>query len=253
MSFSTFASALAPVSLLRAALPVLACLAAAGPASAAENYVFSVSWEPAFCETHMSKPECQNETSSDFAASNFSLHGLWPQAVSYCGVSSTDKYNDTSGQWSLLPAVLLDASTRSWLDTDMPGTQSYLERHEWIKHGTCSGESQQSYFSTALSILYGVNNSNLAAEVRSDIGYVVPLSYLKQAARLDYGSAADNDMEYLCTSINGYQYLTEIRFHLALPQPLPGQILPEYLATPSQRASSSQLCGSNVVIDWVQP
>jgi ribonuclease T2 len=234
------------------ALAILGLCATAATQAATENYVFSVSWEPAFCETHASKPECQAETSSSFAANNFSLHGLWPQPESkqYCGVSSTYINDDKNGQWNLLPAVVLNSSTETLLQTDMPGTMSYLERHEWIKHGTCSGYSQQNYFAPALSMLGGVNGGNLAAEVRSDIGYEVPLSYLKSAARQDYGSMADSAIEYLCTSISGYQYLTEIRFHLALPSPLPGSLQPSYLVKPT--SASSGLCGSYVVIDWVQ-
>lgn len=231
---------------------LVATLLAAPALAATENYVFSVSWEPAFCETHASKPECQAETASSFAANNFSLHGLWPQPASnqYCGVSSTDINYDKNGQWSLLPAVVLNSATQTQLQTDMPGTMSYLDRHEWIKHGTCSGYWQQDYFAPALSMLDSVNAGYLAAEVRSDIGYQVPLSYLKSAARQDFGTAADSAIEYLCTSISGYQYLTEIRFHLALPSPLPGSVQSQYLVRPT--SASSGLCGSYVVIDWVQ-
>ena len=43
------------------------------------TYVLAISWEPAFCEDHEGKSECQRETEQTFDATHFSLHGLWPQ------------------------------------------------------------------------------------------------------------------------------------------------------------------------------
>jgi ribonuclease T2 len=52
---------------------------------------------------------------------------------------SADKKSD----WASLPAVDLVPDTRARLDKVMPGTQSMLERHEWIKHGTCLQRARQ--------------------------------------------------------------------------------------------------------------
>jgi ribonuclease T2 len=125
---------------------VLASAPATQAASPVENYALAISWEPAYCISHGSYPECSSETPTRQDNKTFSLHGLWPQNESYCGVSSANKKLDENGDWSQLPAVVLNASTEAALQVAQPGTMSYLDRHEWIEHGTCSGLSQQNYY-----------------------------------------------------------------------------------------------------------
>ena len=228
--------------LAAAALPV------AHAASPVENYALAISWEPAFCITKSSKPECQSQTPSRHDAHAFSLHGLWPQSGSYCGATSAQEANDKAGNWSLLPAVTLQPSTEALLQIDEPGTQSYLERHEWIEHGTCSGLSQQGFFAPTLSMLDGINASNLGSTVSANVGGHVTLSQLQAAAKLDYGPYASIDIEYLCISSSGKSYLEEVRFHMRLPNPLPSTVQSSYMAKPINPASSSQLCKSTVPI-----
>ncbi len=226
------------------ALGALTCSAAQGA-----SYALAISWQPAFCETKPNKLECQTSTPTRFDATQFTLHGLWPETGTYCGVSRTNKTYDTSNRWDKLPAVNLSSATRAELNMDMPGTASYLERHEWIKHGTCSGYSQEVYFSGALSLLNGVNASNLQTLISSNIGKSVMVNDLYAAVVQDYGSVADTSIEFICSSLNNKPYLSEIRFHLSLPANLPPRILPNYLSDPVTPASVSQLCDGAVYID----
>ena len=218
---------------------------AAHAASPVENYALAISWEPAFCLTNSSKPECSSETPSRHDNHYFSLHGLWPQSGSYCGATSTQKSNDEAGKWSLLPAVTLQSATETLLQTDEPGTMSYLERHEWIEHGTCSGYTQQNFFAPTLAMLESVNASNLGSTVSANVGGHVTLAQLQAAAKLDYGTYASTDIEYLCVSSGGKSYLEEVRLHMKLPSPLPTSVQSSYMAKPLQPASSSQLCKSS--------
>ena len=80
-------------------------------ASGKPEYVFALSWQPAFCETKSSKPECQAQTAGGFDATHFTLHGLWPQPNGnfYCQVPASDKANDNPAHWADLPPVDLDA------------------------------------------------------------------------------------------------------------------------------------------------
>jgi ribonuclease T2 len=227
-----------------AALAATLAPAAAHAASPVENYALAISWEPAFCLQHSTKPECTSETPTRHDATAFSLHGLWPQSGSYCGVTSAQKSNDEAGNWSLLPAVTLQPSTEALLQVDEPGTQSYLERHEWIEHGTCSGLSQQNFFAPTLAMLDGVNASNLGATVSANVGGHVTLAQLQSAAALDYGTYAKIDIEYLCISSGGLSYLEEVRLHMRLPSPLPTTVQASYMAKPLYPASSTQLCKS---------
>jgi ribonuclease T2 len=230
---------------------VLACSLLTGlTAHAAErSYTLAISWQPAFCETKPNKLECQTSTPTRFDATHFTLHGLWPEGSAYCGVSRTDKTYDTSNRWNKLPAVNLNNSTRAELQRDMPGTASYLERHEWIKHGTCSGYSQQEYFSGALSLLSGVYATNLQALIVKNIGNTITVDDLYAAAEQDYGSVANASIEFICSSVNSKHYLSEVRYHLNLPVNLPQRILPANLTDPITAASPNQQCDGPVYID----
>ena len=236
--------------LLRGALAVLASAAAAvaQAASPVENYALAISWEPAFCLTVSGKPECASATATRQDAHAFSLHGLWPQSGSYCGATATQKSNDQAGKWSLLPAVTLSAATEAALQIEEPGTQSYLERHEWIEHGTCSGLSQENFFAPTLAMLNGINASNLGSTVAANVGGSLTLARLQTAAALDYGTYAKTDIEYLCISSGGKSYLEEVRFHMHLPSPLPSTVQSSDLAKPIKPASASQLCKSGTAI-----
>ena len=240
--------ALRPVLCAALAALATATVPAARAASPVENYALAISWEPAYCISHSSYPECSSETPSRHDNHYFSLHGLWPQNESYCGATAAQKSNDEAGKWSLLPAVTLQAATETLLQTDEPGTMSYLERHEWIEHGSCSGYTQQNFFAPTLAMLGSVNASNLGSTVSANVGGHVTLAQLQAAAKLDYGTYASTDIEYLCVSSGGKSYLEEVRLHMKLPSPLPTSVLSTYLAKPIQPASSSQLCKSGVSI-----
>ena len=228
----------------------LASAPATQAASPVENYALAISWEPAYCISHGSYPECSSETPTRQDNKTFSLHGLWPQNESYCGVSSANKKLDEDGKWSQLPAVVLNASTEAALQVAQPGTQSYLDRHEWIEHGTCSGLSQQNYYTPMLAMLNSVNASNLGSTVSANVGGHLTLAQLQAAAALDYGTYAKTDIEYLCVSSGGKSYLEEVRLHMHLPttNPLPTSVLSSYMAKPVEPASSSELCKSGVAL-----
>ena len=116
------------------------------------QFVLSLGWEPGFCESHDKKSECASETSDRFDANHFVLHGLWPQPRrrEYCNVGQDLIDEDKRGDWQALPSVTLSTETREHLAVVMPGTRSLLDRHEWIRHGTCYGSDAETYFRLAL-------------------------------------------------------------------------------------------------------
>ena len=111
------------------------------PGEEAAEHVLALSWQPAFCEYRPEKAECRalNDGDLPVTETQLSLHGLWPQPEGnvYCGVPAGLVALDKASQWADLPEVALDDETREALAVAMPGTASFLERHEWIKHGTC--------------------------------------------------------------------------------------------------------------------
>ena len=224
-------------------------LLAATPAQARE-FVFSVSWQPAFCERMTAKKECQTQTADRFDASSFTLHGLWPQEGQWCDVSRKVKKNDSTKQWDKLPAVRLSSETRTQLEQKMPGTASYLDRHEWIRHGTCAGTSQEEYFKSALSLLDNINASELRKLVASRVGGSVELKQLTDAVEKEYGTLPPNSIAFLCERNPQGQMLTEIRFYLETPNELPQKVSGKLLTKPQRPTPGAQLCnGGKVAID----
>lgn len=95
-------------------------------------YVMALSWSPGFCATPAGKnAPLQCGPGRRFA---FVLHGLWPQHEERgwpenCSTENVDE--------ALVQSML----------TIMPSPK--LVRHEWDKHGTCSGLSPAEYFEEA--------------------------------------------------------------------------------------------------------
>lgn len=118
---------------LVAALAVV-LFAALAPATARDRsgdfdlWVLSLSWSPSYCEaTGNARGDAQ--CARPFA---FVVHGLWPQYA-----RGWPQDCDTREREPSRPLV------DSMLDV-MPSPG--LVRHEWRKHGTCSGLSAESYF-----------------------------------------------------------------------------------------------------------
>ena len=95
-----------------------------------DYYVLSMSWSPQHCSTRGSNEplQCAGERLYDFV-----LHGLWPQyEKGYPSDCTTDPIHR--------------GAVDAMLDI-MPSPA--LVRHEWKKHGTCSGMEPQEYFAKA--------------------------------------------------------------------------------------------------------
>jgi ribonuclease T2 len=190
-------------------------------ASGKPEYVFALSWQPAFCETKPGKTECKAQTSGGFEATHFTLHGLWPQPNGnfYCQVAAADKANDNPAHWQDLPSVELDANTRSELDQVMPGTASDLERHEWIKHGTCYGKSQQDYFSDALRLMRAVNASPVRDLFAKNVGKQLTSNQIRSTFDSAFGAGAGERVRVSCLvdPSNGRRLIGELTLGLTGP------------------------------------
>ncbi|TIP81111.1 MAG: ribonuclease [Mesorhizobium sp.] len=193
----------------------------AAPASGKPEYVLALSWQPAFCETRPGKTECKAQTAAGFEATHFTLHGLWPQPNGnfYCQVAAADKANDTPARWQDLPPVELEPNTRSELDRVMPGTASDLDRHEWIKHGTCYGKSQQAYFSDALNLTRAVNASPVRDLFTQKIGGDLTSDQIRAAFDDAFGPGAGDRVRVSCLDdpSNGRRLIGELTLGLTGP------------------------------------
>jgi ribonuclease T2 len=180
------------------------------------KYVLAASWQSGFCETKPDKTECQNQTPERFDASHFALHGLWPQPrnQSYCKVDPADIDDDKAGRWSDLPEVTLQPATREELDKVMPGTQSQLERHEWIKHGTCYGVPMDEYFADALGVMRALNGSAVQQLFASHIGQFLSFADISKAFDQSFGAGAGTRVRMQCVRDKGRLVISELTIGL---------------------------------------
>lgn len=101
-----------------------------------DYYVFVRQWGATFCEdvSCSRKPLC-----------DFTIHGLWPNYFHGYPFDCTSEELDERKIESLIPEM-----EKEWPSY----TTSNLEfwGHEWSKHGTCTGNSQHTYFDDVLRL-----------------------------------------------------------------------------------------------------
>jgi ribonuclease T2 len=169
-------------------------------APANQDYLLALSWQPSFCETKPSKPECQSQTAQRFDATNLVLHGLWPQPKQniYCNVSNNIIGLDKDQQWSQLPPINLSEETRNQLAVKMPGFASDLHLHEWYKHGTCYSDSPEEYFQESIALLDQVNNSSVRDLFASNIGKFLSSNEIRNQFDEAFNNGAGSKVQVQC-------------------------------------------------------
>ena len=185
--------------------------------------LLALSWQNAFCQTHQYKRECKSMSMKDFGATNFVLHGLWPQPRNnqYCNVSKKEIGKDKNKQWNRLEKLDLNSSVRSELSKYMPGYSSNLHKHEWIKHGTCYGTSANDYYHNAMALLKDVDNSALQKYFKLNIGKTVRLKEIRAVADKAFGKGAGEHITMNCKQ----GLITELWFHIGNGGSTVGELL----------------------------
>ncbi len=206
----------------------------AKPVRALENfdyYTLSLEWHPTFCAGGVGRslPECRPPQTGQYDQA-LVMHGLWPSlrndpsnSLGYCGVDSSIKNQDTARTRCQMPPVPLSQQTRDALASKMPGTDNCLERHEWYRHGTCSGLDAETYFALADSLVTQANDGALGRFIAANSGQTVSAADAMNQARADWGSAADSAVHFVC--VKGA--LSEIRITVSpSAQSLSGSLVP---------------------------
>lgn len=178
----------------------------------ADRLVLAISWQPAFCEGHSGVTECRTQTSARPDASQFSLHGLWPQprARAYCGVAPAIVATDKAHRWDDLPEPQVGADTRTRLEAVMPGTASQLDRHEWIVHGTCYGASADTYFADSVRLIDAINRSDVKTLFAGRIGRKVTSAEVRAAFDSSFGAGAGERVRLACVDDGRRRLVVEI-------------------------------------------
>lgn len=169
-----------------------------------DSYVFAVSWQPAFCSTHKDKPECSVKDPKAYQASNFTLHGLWPNRAQcgthygYCG-----EVKDQPTQFCSYPPVNLSPEAQKDLAVVMPSVAagSCLDRHEWYKHGTCQTQwNADGYFEMATNLTRQFNDSGVAAFMAANVGKTVRQDDFIATVDASLGADAHQRLHLTCKS-----------------------------------------------------
>ena len=179
---------------MRMRAAVLAALALAGSGGAGEAqdrggdtpgafdfYVLALSWSPTYCETAGGRDadgQCRPGRGLGFV-----VHGLWPQY--------------TRGYPSDCSSVVR-SPTRQAIDVAGEVYPSEgLARHEWRKHGTCSGLDPMAYFKAAAQAREAVTIPD-AFRKPSDGMRLAPIEIARQFVTANRGLRPDM-MSVACT------------------------------------------------------
>jgi ribonuclease T2 len=161
---------------------LLAPLAGCAEPARFDYYLLALSVAPAFCEDEPQRKrkfaQCQALSETGFTALPLTLHGLWPNRAdrkhpAYCG-------GEAGGAFCGLPPLRLPAATRARLGQVMPASADCLDRHQWAKHGSCSGLAEAEYFASSVVLTERVNRA-IGAEIARHMGREVSLAYLREA------------------------------------------------------------------------
>lgn len=95
-------------------------------------YVLALSWSPGFCELEGDARGRDREQCAPGARLGFVVHGLWPQ--------NERGYPTECGPAGRTPSRIAIEQAAGLFPSEG------LARHQWRKHGTCSGSSPSDYF-----------------------------------------------------------------------------------------------------------
>ncbi|KAL0408698.1 UNVERIFIED_CONTAM: Ribonuclease 1 [Sesamum radiatum] len=143
-------------------------------------FYFVQQWPGSYCDSKRSC--CYPKTGKP--ASDFSIHGLWPNYNDGSYPSNCESENQFD------PSKISDLSRRmqtDWPSLECPSSDSLsFWAHEWDKHGTCSQSvlDQHDYFATALNLKQQLNLLQILGDAGIEPnGEAYSLSSIKDAIK----------------------------------------------------------------------
>ncbi len=167
-----------------------------------DSYKLAVSWQPAFCQSHQSKPECKISDTQAYQASNFTLHGLWPNKQD-CGANYglCGEYKQQVKSFCDYAPLPMKPEKVKQLGQVMPSVAegSCLDRHEWYKHGTCQTDwDVEHYFDTAVRLVKEFNNNDIRTFLLSNMGKTVSTTNFLKVVDKSFGKNASKRLSLGC-------------------------------------------------------
>ena len=145
-------------------------------------YLLAQTWAPHFCCNNTDR--CHTVPWA-FSARHLSLHGLWPGFSTPRGNNQTFPAScEAAGKLlpSFLPREYIDVAP-SFTSYDAVARQAKvgdLAKHEWKKHGTCTGLSPEQYFGEALKAMAKLPGDRGTPSILSNrVGGEVPTAELR--------------------------------------------------------------------------
>ncbi len=178
--------------------------------------VLALSWQPAFCETRPRLRECKSQSAGRYDVTHLSLHGLWPQPRrnAYCGIDEAEKKKDKKRRWKRLAGLELSTTLQQRLQRIMPGTSSFLHRHEWVKHGSCYARKPETYFADSLALMDAINGSKVQQLFSSSIGRRLSNQEIRRSFDEAFGQGVGSRVRVACKRDGERTLITEITLGL---------------------------------------
>ncbi|QJI27456.1 hypothetical protein HKK55_01655 [Pseudomonas sp. ADAK18] len=171
-----------------------------------QYWVYSVTWQPSFCQLKPDTAGCNKPPQT------FLTHGIWP-------------YNNSTPEKTNRHPAFCNTSPSCKLDTECAISEDKLEsiarkpeiaklvttnpqgmfRHEWKKHGTCSGKTEEDYFNDLVTLRKVVDYNKPMFEAW--IGHSVMFDDLKKAFPAN--------ASFRCFIQDGKQYLHEVFYRVS--------------------------------------
>ncbi|MEJ5079521.1 MULTISPECIES: ribonuclease T2 family protein [unclassified Ochrobactrum] len=136
-----------------AALPVMAQDRGDSHPGNFDFYVLSLSWSPSYCA--LEGPRANKQQCGTTRPYGFVVHGLWPQ--NEWGYPANCQFDNTRSRGSFVPRPIVSS-----VSDIMPSTG--LVAHQWRKHGSCTGLTQNDYFAT---VRQGYKRVNIPPSLRN--------------------------------------------------------------------------------------
>lgn len=109
----------------------------------------------------------------------------------------------------------LSDELRGNLQRVMPGYQSGLQRHEWIKHGGCYSDAPEKYFADSLLLMEKLNASALRQLFASNIGKEISVKQIRDAMDESFGVGSGLRVRVKCNDDSGRRLISELTLALA--------------------------------------
>ncbi|WP_162276182.1 ribonuclease T2 family protein [Pseudomonas antarctica] len=176
------------------------------PSEAGSQYwVYTVTWQPSFCLQNPKTAGCESPPEK------FLTHGIWPYNNStpeknnrhpaFCNTApGCEQGKECEISAGNLEQIAHEPEIAAWVTANPEG----MFKHEWKKHGTCSGKAVQDYFNDIVRLRPAVQYDQ--AKFATWVGGSVMFDELK--------TAFPSNASYRCFVKDAKQYLHEVFYKI---------------------------------------